>query len=289
MALFVSSLNSGSNGNCYYVGNEEEAVLIDGGISCRETEKRMKRLGLSMKKVKAVFVTHEHGDHIHGVPVLARKHKLVVYITKPTLQGGRILLEGRIESFLPYEPVKIGNLTITAFPKLHDACDPHSFLVSSNTVTVGIFTDIGTPCDHVIRNFQQCHAAFLEANYDEYMLNNGRYPYHLKERIRGDKGHLSNKQAMELFLQHRPAFMSHLFLSHLSQDNNRVALVQKLFTPIAGVTKIIVASRQRETPVYHIRSTVNRVVRTVKSRGYISPSQLSLFASAEISAPSSAG
>src|SRR6186713_1108489 len=120
MSLQISSLNSGSNGNCYYISNQDEAVLVDGGISCRETEKRMKRLGLSMKKVKAVFVTHEHGDHIHGVPVLARKHKLAVYITKPTLQGGRILLEGRVESFLPYEPVKIGNLTITAFPKLHD-------------------------------------------------------------------------------------------------------------------------------------------------------------------------
>ncbi|HEY3405915.1 MAG TPA: MBL fold metallo-hydrolase [Ohtaekwangia sp.] len=276
MSLFISSLNSGSNGNCYYIGNEEEAVLIDGGISCRETEKRMKRLGLSMKKVKAVFVSHEHGDHIHGVPVLARKHKLIVYITKPT--QGRMLLEGRIESFKPYEPVQIGNLTITAFPKLHDASDPHSFLVSSQTVTVGIFTDIGTPCDHVVRNFQQCHAAFLEANYDEDMLNNGRYPYHLKERIRGDRGHLSNKQAMDLFLQHRPSFMTHLFLSHLSQDNNRVALVQKLFTPIAGGTKIIVASRHRETPVYHIRNAMNRVVKIMRPKSFVSPDQLSLFA-----------
>lgn len=279
MSLFISSLNSGSNGNCYYVGNEEEAVLIDGGISCRETEKRMKRLGLSMKKVRAIFVSHEHGDHIHGVPVLARKHNLIVYITKPTLQGGRILLEGRVEEFRAYEPVKIGRLTITGFPKFHDANDPHSFIVSGDTVTVGVFTDIGTPCDHVTKHFQQCHAAFLESNYDEDMLANGRYPYHLKERIRGDKGHLSNKQAVELFVQHKPAFMTHLFLSHLSHDNNRVAIVQKMFTPVAGRTQIIIASRHRETPVYHIRNTVfNRPVKTVRSKSFVSRDQLSLFA-----------
>jgi len=277
MSLFVSSLNSGSNGNCYYVGNEEEAVLIDGGISCRETEKRMKRVGLSLKKVKGIFITHEHGDHIHGVPVLARKHKIPVFITQPTLQGGRLVLEGRVEAFRAHEPVKIGNLTITAFPKFHDANDPHSFIVSSPTVTVGIFTDIGFPCEHVIGHFQQCHAAFLEANYDEDLLNNGRYPYHLKERIRGDKGHLSNKQAMELFLTHKASFMTHLFLSHLSQDNNRVAIVQKLFTPVAGGTQIIVASRHRETPVYHIRNTVNRMVRTWKRKTLNAPEQLSLF------------
>src|SRR5579872_1078908 len=93
MALFIASLNSGSNGNCYYIGNEHDAVLIDAGISCRETEKRMIRLGLSMKKVKAIFVSHEHSDHISGIPVLARKHQLTVYITRPTMLNGRLALD----------------------------------------------------------------------------------------------------------------------------------------------------------------------------------------------------
>src|SRR6187401_1072116 len=90
MSLFICSLNSGSNGNCYYIGNHDEAVLIDGGISCRETEKRLKRLELSIKKVKAIFVTHEHGDHIHGVPVLSRRHQIPVYITPGTLRFGNV-------------------------------------------------------------------------------------------------------------------------------------------------------------------------------------------------------
>jgi phosphoribosyl 1,2-cyclic phosphodiesterase len=86
MPLFITSLNSGSNGNCYYVGNEQEAVLIDAGISCRETERRMKRLGLPLDKVKAIFVSHEHSDHTKGIEVLARKYQLPVFITPLTLQ-----------------------------------------------------------------------------------------------------------------------------------------------------------------------------------------------------------
>lgn len=253
MGLFVASLNSGSNGNCYYIGNESEAILVDGGISCRETEKRLKRLGLSIKKVKAIFVTHEHGDHIHGVPVLSRRHNLPVYITQPTLQNGGILLADElVRPFLPYEAIRIGSLTITGFPKLHDACDPHSFIVSDHEVTIGVFTDIGAPCSHVTKHFQQCHAAFLESNYDEHMLETGRYPYHLKNRIRGGQGHLSNLQAMRLFIDHRPAFMSHLFLAHLSRDNNSPELARNMFTSVAGRTKVVVASRYHETEVYHI-------------------------------------
>lgn len=278
MSLFISSLNSGSNGNCYYVGNSDEAVLIDGGISCRETEKRMKRLGLSLRKVKAIFVSHEHGDHVHGVPALSKKYGLPVYITSSTLQNGRLSLkENLVISFRPYETVTVGSITVTAFPKLHDAADPHSFIVASESVKVGVFTDIGSPCEHVISHFQQCHAAFLETNYDEGMLDGGRYPYHLKERIRGGKGHLSNSQAVDLFCNHRPAFMTHLFLSHLSQDNNRPKLVQELFSRVAGDTQIILAPRNKETRLYHIRSTISPVRKPVRTRSVTAQFQLSLF------------
>ncbi len=253
MSLFIASLNSGSNGNCYYIGNEEEAILVDAGISCRETEKRMKRLGLFMEKVKAVFISHEHGDHIAGITVLAAKHRLPVYITKPTLENGRLKIDQQlVVPFQVHVPVIIGGLSITAFPKFHDASDPCSFLVSCKDVKVGIFTDIGMACEHVVHYFKQCHAAFLEANYDEEMLENGGYPYHLKRRIRGGMGHLSNAQALELFKRHRPPFMHHLFLSHLSKNNNNPALVQALFDQHAGNTQIVVASRHRETELYHI-------------------------------------
>ena len=252
MSLFIASLNSGSNGNCYYIGNDREAILVDAGISCRETERRMKRLGLGMDKVKAIFVSHEHSDHIKGIPVLAHRYNLPVYITEATCYHGGLSLQQRAVGFTAYEPVHIGNLTITAFPKFHDAAEPHSFVVTGNHTRIGVFTDIGAPCSHVINHFQQCHAAFLEANYDEGMLEQGRYPRHLKNRIRGGHGHLSNTQALELFVKHRPSFMSHLLLSHLSQDNNDPSLVQRLFTQHAKDTQIIVASRYEESAVYNI-------------------------------------
>jgi len=256
MPLFITSLNSGSNGNCYYIGNDSEAVLVDAGISCRETEKRMARLGLTMNKVKAIFISHEHIDHIRGVTVLAKKYRLPVYITQATLtHGGLTLEEQLVMSFNPYEPVQVGDLSITAFPKHHDASEPHSFIVTGNTVTIGIFTDIGAPCEHVIHHFKQCHAAFLEANYDEQMLDKGRYPYYLKNRIRGGKGHLSNTQALEIFNTWRPPFMSLLLLAHLSRDNNNPTLVQELFDQHANGVQIVVASRFGETPVYRIIPT----------------------------------
>src|SRR6186713_1955888 len=158
MSLQISSLNSGSNGNCYYISNQDEAVLVDGGISCRETERRMKRLGLSMKKVKAIFISHEHTDHIYGVSSLSKKYQLPVYITSDTLRYGKLNLKQDLTySFRAHEPVNIGNLSVTAFPKYHDASDPHSFIVSGDGITIGIFTDIGIPCQHVRRNFEQCH------------------------------------------------------------------------------------------------------------------------------------
>src|SRR5687767_11946395 len=130
MSLFVSSLNSGSNGNCYYIGNQDEAVLIDGGISCRETVKRMKRLGLNIEKVKGIFVSHEHGDHIHGVPVLSRKHRIPVYMTAATRQNGNVdVREELLFDLETYKPVVIGGISVVAFPKLHDACDPTSFII----------------------------------------------------------------------------------------------------------------------------------------------------------------
>jgi phosphoribosyl 1,2-cyclic phosphodiesterase len=253
MALFISSLNTGSNGNCFYIGNADEAILVDAGLSCKETEIRMQRLSLCMSKVKAIFISHEHSDHIRGLPVLAKKYQIPVYITQNTLISGRQQIQSHlIQSFLAYVPVKFGNLSITAFPKKHDAAEPHSFTICCNGVTVGVFTDIGDHCDHVINNFKSCHAAFLEANYDDEMLDKGRYPYFLKNRIRGGNGHLSNKQALDLFLAHKPAYMSHLFLSHLSKDNNCPDLVHDLFKSHANGTEIIVASRLQETAVYHI-------------------------------------
>lgn len=252
MPVFIASLNSGSNGNCYYIGNEQEAVLVDAGITCRETEKRMARLGLSMQRVKAIFISHEHSDHIRGLAVIAKKYRLPVYVTDGTVDHCGDVPKELCFTLKSYLPVQIGKLQVIAFPKLHDAAEPHSFIVSNGDIRIGVFTDIGAPCEHLIRHFAQCHAAFLEANYDDDMLEQGRYPFYLKRRIRGGKGHLSNKQALEMFITHKPDYMSHVLLAHLSKDNNDPILAQQLFAQHAGDTHVSVASRYQESAVYCI-------------------------------------
>lgn len=253
MSLYIASLNSGSNGNCYYIGNNKEAVLIDVGISCRETEKRMARLGLKIDCVKAIFISHEHSDHIRGVEVLSKKYQLPVYITHRTKISGGLQIEDELhQPFNVYEPIEVGELSITAFPKLHDAADPHSFVISGNGVNVGVFTDIGAECDHVIKNFRQCHAVFLEANYDHEMLSQGSYPIHLQNRIKSNRGHLSNDQALKIFIEYGSEFLTHVLLSHLSKDNNSPQLVHELFSKHAGDIHVAVASRYNETEVYCI-------------------------------------
>ncbi|WP_461790690.1 MBL fold metallo-hydrolase [Pedobacter sp.] len=257
MSLYISSLNTGSNGNCFYIGNETDAILIDAGLSCKETETRLARLGLNIKNVRAIFISHEHSDHIKGLPILAKKHQLPVYITAKThISGKKLLPDHLINSFCATQSIFINGLEITAFPKLHDAAEPHSFTIGYNQVKVGVFTDIGDHCENLINHFKQCHAAFLEANYDDEMLNNGNYPYFLKRRISGGNGHLSNKKALDLFINHRPSFMSHLFLSHLSRENNCPNLVHNLFSEVADGVEIVVASRLQETPVYYIQEKV---------------------------------
>jgi phosphoribosyl 1,2-cyclic phosphodiesterase len=274
MALNFASLNSGSNGNCYYIGNEEDAVLIDAGLSCREIERRMRKIGLSLEKVRAIFISHEHGDHIRGLQVLSKRYYLPVYISEPTLRYTRMPPDfSMVRSLSSAEIIQVGDLQITAFQKRHDAVDPYSFVVEQNDIRVGVFTDIGSVCPELSYHFGRCHAAFLEANYDKKMLEEGRYPFHLKRRISGGQGHLSNDEALELFRSKRPSYMRHLLLAHLSQDNNDPVLVKQIFEEVSNGVQITVASRFGPSPVF----SVGDVVREPNSEHNICVGQLSLF------------
>jgi phosphoribosyl 1,2-cyclic phosphodiesterase len=278
MSLFISSLNSGSNANCYYVGNSNEAVLIDAGLSCRETEKRMKQLGLSMDMVKAIFVSHEHSDHITGLPGISKKYQLPVYITSDTLANSNIPIEPKlVNGFQKDKPVRIGGLSVIPFSKSHDAADPHSFMISGQGINIGIITDIGYACKQVIKYFRQCQAVFLEANYCAEMLANGSYPYHLQRRISGDEGHLSNAQALDLFINYKSPDLRLLILSHLSRNNNDPELVETLFIRQAGDTQIVVSSRYSATPVFCLAANSATVASKAKRRAVPDKRQLSLF------------
>ena len=148
-------------------------------------------------------------------------------------------------------------------------------MVSCGEINVGVFTDLGVCCDQLIAHFKQCHAAFLEANYDVNMLANGSYPYHLKKRISGGEGHLSNEEALKLFLEHRPAYMSHLLLAHLSENNNCPKLVADMFSGLAEELQVVIASRHVETPVFEVSSL--QKVTTMPDLPSYTPPQLELL------------
>ncbi len=273
MNLFYASINSGSNGNCYYVGNENNAVLVDVGIHCRDVEKRMQRIKLDIKKVKAVFITHEHIDHVRGLITLASKYNLPVYLSQGTWRQMQEDLKNINYKFILEEtPIIIEDLLIHPFKKVHDAASPYSFVVDFKKIRVGVITDIGHACDNVIKHFSKCHAAFLEANYDDGMLDKGNYPSHLKQRNKSDVGHLSNQQALDLFLDHRHSSLSHLILSHLSEENNESELVYNLFLPHANGVRINVASRTSESKLYIIKKNAKPVQITENETA-----QLSIF------------
>ena len=265
MSLQIASLNSGSNGNCYYIGNSTDAVLVDIGLSLRETEIRMKQLNLSVEKIRAIFISHEHTDHIKGLSTFANKYKLPIYITPETAKRGPKLIRHLSHSFEANQPIFIGKeksqttentLMVTPFSKEHDAADPHSFIVSYQGIHVGVITDIGIACNNVTHYFQQCHAAFLESNYDEVLLKNGRYSQPLKDRISNGKGHISNRQALDLFKNYRPKNMSHLLLSHLSKENNSPELALQTFLPHVNQTTVLVASRFEPSPIIELAPSI---------------------------------
>jgi phosphoribosyl 1,2-cyclic phosphodiesterase len=280
MSVKIASLNSGSNGNCYYVAAGGKAVLVDAGISCKETEKRMARIGLTMKDVQAIFISHEHSDHIRGLEVLSKKYQLPVYITPATLKNSKLNIHpDLVRTFNNDSFIQLEHLAIKPFSKLHDAADPYSFVVSAYGINIGVFTDIGACCHNVIRYFKECHAVFLEANYDTEMLETGMYPYYLKKRITGGHGHLSNHESLQLFTNHRSEAISHLILSHLSKDNNSPELVKQLFEQHAGSTKIVVASRHCETDLFEITAGAPDAASLAQTRAnvYLAQPQLKLF------------
>ncbi|HEX2975492.1 MAG TPA: MBL fold metallo-hydrolase [Bacteroidales bacterium] len=251
--LTLCAIASGSNGNCYYIGNHTEAVLIDAGISARQTVARMKTRELDPSKIRAIFISHEHSDHICGARVLSKKLKVPVFVTSQTYVA--MYPHHRPDSprfFIPGNPVTIGSFTIHPFPKQHDAAEPCSFTVEYKGCHVGVFTDIGTPCEHVIRHFEQCHVAFLESNYDEQMLWKGNYPWPLKKRIASEYGHLSNDQAYNLLANNGGSQLTVVFLSHLSAENNTPETAMNCFTGMNSRVKIHMTSRYQAGEVVRI-------------------------------------
>ncbi len=249
--LEICAIASGSNGNCYYIGNEKEAVLVDAGISGKQIVSRMMGQGLNPAKIKALFITHEHGDHLRGARGVTKKMQIPVYLTAKTYNNAyKNMRPDNPHFFTPGEVITVGAFKIFSFLKNHDALEPCSFRVKYKNKNVGIFTDIGKACNNVKLHLQKCDTLFLESNYDEKMLRDGSYPYFLKQRVASDVGHLSNNQAFELLKDHAGENLQCVFLSHLSKENNTPEKAALSMKPFTSRFKVKLTSRYEAGEVY---------------------------------------
>lgn len=249
--LEICALASGSNGNCYYVGNEKDAVLIDAGISCRQILKRMAEKELNPLKIKAVFISHEHSDHVRGARVFEKKLNVPVYLTSKTyIAAYKNMQPAWPRFFEPGTSLAAGEFIIHPFLKNHDASEPCSFRVEYAGRNVGVFTDIGEPCENVISHIALCDAVFLESNYDEEMLRAGPYPFYLKQRVASSRGHLSNVQALKLLEENAGLHLKCVFLSHLSAENNTPEIALATYQTLVERFEVRLTSRQGPAEVF---------------------------------------
>lgn len=221
-----ASLGSGSRGNATLVEQDDTLLLIDCGFSLRETERRLLRLGRDPAQVRAILVTHEHGDHINGVALFARRHQVPVWFTSGTRAACGAEISG-VRVFNGHAPFAIGALEITPFPVPHDAREPAQFVFSNGAHRLGLLTDTGSLTPHIEQQLTACDALLLECNHDCAMLANGSYPPMLKARVGGSYGHLSNDQAAQLLQRIDCSRLQHIVAAHLSEKNNRPQLAME--------------------------------------------------------------
>lgn len=221
--LTFCSLGSGSQGNAVYVSDGETSVLIDAGFSGKELQKRMAAAGLNPSALSAVVVTHEHQDHLKGVGIICRRLSAAAWFSKDTWEASRHSVGklSAVNHFTPGKNFAIGKLSFSPFSVSHDAADPVGFTVSGGGVKIGVATDLGLATKVVAHHLRGCKAILLEANHDPQMLEEGPYPWHLKQRVRSRHGHLSNQDSRDLLGRVLSPDVSHVILGHLSETNNR--------------------------------------------------------------------
>jgi phosphoribosyl 1,2-cyclic phosphodiesterase len=216
-------LGSGSSGNSIYIAGDGYSFLIDAGLSRRELQERLASVGSALSEIGAVLISHEHHDHISGLAGLCRSHGVPVYVNRHTANA--IIEKGipaqRLRFFKTGADFQLGPVTVHPFSIPHDASDPVGFIITADDCRVGIATDLGCPAAQVKQMLRGCRAIVIESNHDRDLLDNGPRPIALKERIRGDLGHLSNEMAAELLAEVASESLSDIFLAHLSEECNR--------------------------------------------------------------------
>jgi len=254
----ICALASGSSGNCFYLGSRKDSgILVDAGITCKQIVERLGKIGKKPEKIKAIFITHEHSDHIRGADVFARNFNVPIFATKKTIKGRPLCSdENLINTIKNNETLQTAGLQIEAFSKSHLAEDPVSYNIV-NHKRVSVITDVGHACKNVISNVSESDFLFLESNYDELMLKNSFYPPYTKAWIKSDEGHLSNTQAGVCVLEHGSRKLKNVVLSHISINNNTEDIALKTFNSLIKERKdlspkISCSSREMPTRLFRL-------------------------------------
>lgn len=242
-----ASLGSGSEGNALIVEASDGAavtrIMLDCGFGLRDVEQRLMRLGLEPGNVDAIVVTHEHGDHMGGVPRFARKHRIPVWMTYGTYVasglGSKAHASPKIDALEillidHHTPFSVGSIQILPFPVPHDAREPAQYAFSDGARRLGVLTDLGSVTAHVTSMLSRCDGLVLECNHDVRMLADGPYPTSLKARVGGAYGHLDNQQAAQLLKSLVHSGLQHVIAAHLSRQNNTPALAQAALAGALG-------------------------------------------------------
>ena len=246
MLKFIS-FGSGSSGNCYYLYTETEGLIIDIGVGIRTLKKQFRDFGLNLSSIHYVLITHDHADHIKSVGSLSHEYHLPIYATEKVHAGidrnycvQRKLLPAMKRRVVPGEPLELGAFRVTPFSVPHDASENVGYQIEAEGITFCIITDVGAITDEVKTYIQRADYLVIEANHDEEMLMHGPYPYPLKERIQSTTGHLSNKDCGVAIAENMKEGLKHVWLCHLSEENNHPELARKTVETILRQYGIVV-------------------------------------------------
>jgi phosphoribosyl 1,2-cyclic phosphodiesterase len=249
MKLNFCSLSSGSNGNCYYLGNEFHGILIDAGISATAIRKFLKNMDISMQTIMGVLITHNHIDHIKGLELLTRKNSLPAFTTskiwKSILTPQKTISRDCIREIPLLQKFHLAGFDIEAFPVCHDAPETIGFHICAGEKKITIVTDLGHICQTAAPYIKAANLLVIESNYDEPMLMNGKYPHYLKARIRSDHGHLGNHQTAAFLADNINDNLSNICLAHLSKNNNSPEKVLQTLHQTFSERGIILNGQQR--------------------------------------------
>jgi phosphoribosyl 1,2-cyclic phosphodiesterase len=272
MSLFrrevtVCVLSSGSAGNCTYIGDGHAGVLIDCGVSTKQILARMAEVGLADAPVDGVLITHEHTDHVGAAGVLARalqkrRGPVPFFMTRGTAEGlAPACRPDGVEIIEAGTPFRVRHLLVEPIPVPHDTNDPVAYRVDIGDAAVAVITDLGRPTALIARHIRECRAAVLEFNHDEDMLMEGPYSYPLKQRIKGNHGHLSNRQAAQLLADAVGDRLQHLLLAHLSEENNTPTRAMVAATRVLndlgvlGRVRVEVCQQRAALPPVHVETS----------------------------------